>query len=150
MWDCASEQELARDLLEQECFGPGMIVLADRKFLSWQMARDFLATGARILWRASAPSFLGEYADVPGAEPDVVAGCDPLAAEHVVAGHGCGDGGGRPGPVVQEAQPPSVRGRRAGGGYRRRDLSPGRAAHRARPAEDRLGERLARYRPDVG
>jgi hypothetical protein len=50
----ASEQELARDLLEQECFGPGMLVLADRKFLSWQMARDFLATGARILWRASA------------------------------------------------------------------------------------------------
>ena len=31
-----------------------MIVLADRKFLSWAMARDFLATGARILWRASA------------------------------------------------------------------------------------------------
>jgi len=49
-----SEQELARDLLKQECFGPGMIVLADRKFLSWQLARDFLATGAHILWRASA------------------------------------------------------------------------------------------------
>jgi Transposase DDE domain len=49
-----SEQELACDLLEQGCFGPGMIVLADRKFLSWKMARDFLATGARILWRASA------------------------------------------------------------------------------------------------
>jgi hypothetical protein len=50
----ASEQELARDVLEQGCFGPGMIVLADRKFLSWQMARGFLATGAHILWRASA------------------------------------------------------------------------------------------------
>jgi hypothetical protein len=49
-----SEQELARDLLEQGCFGPGTIVLADRKFLSWQMARYFLATGAHILWRASA------------------------------------------------------------------------------------------------
>jgi hypothetical protein len=49
-----SEQELAAGLLEQECFGPGMIVLADRKFLSWQMARGFLATGASILWRASA------------------------------------------------------------------------------------------------
>jgi hypothetical protein len=49
-----SEQELARGLLEQGCFGPGMLVLADRKFLSWQMARDFLAAGARILWRASA------------------------------------------------------------------------------------------------
>src|SRR2546423_669425 len=49
-----SEQALARDLLEQGCFGPGMLVLADRKFLSWALAREFLATGARILWRASA------------------------------------------------------------------------------------------------
>jgi len=31
-----------------------MLVLADRKFLSWSLARDFLATGAHILWRASA------------------------------------------------------------------------------------------------
>ena len=36
------------------CFGPGMLVLADRKFLSWSLARAFLATGAHILWRASA------------------------------------------------------------------------------------------------
>jgi hypothetical protein len=50
----ASEQALAADLLEQECFGPGMLVLADRKFLSWALARAFLATGAHILWRASA------------------------------------------------------------------------------------------------
>jgi hypothetical protein len=50
----ASEQALAGDLLEQECFGPGMLVLADRKFLSWATARAFLATGAHILWRASA------------------------------------------------------------------------------------------------
>jgi hypothetical protein len=50
----ASEQALAADLLEQECFGPGMLVLADRKFLSWAMARAFLATRAHILWRASA------------------------------------------------------------------------------------------------
>ena len=49
-----SEQALARDLLETRCFGPGMLVLADRKFLSWALAREFLATGARILWRASA------------------------------------------------------------------------------------------------
>jgi hypothetical protein len=46
------EQALALDLLE--CFGPGQVVLADRKFLSWSLARDVLATGARILWRASA------------------------------------------------------------------------------------------------
>ena len=49
-----SEQALARDLLETGCFGPGMLVLADRKFLSWSLAREFLATGAHILWRASA------------------------------------------------------------------------------------------------
>jgi hypothetical protein len=50
----ASEQALAADLLESGCFGPGMLVLADRKFLSWALARAFLATGAHILWRASA------------------------------------------------------------------------------------------------
>ena len=50
----SSEQALAAELLEQGCFGPGMLILADRKFLSWQLARDFLATGAHILWRASA------------------------------------------------------------------------------------------------
>jgi len=48
----AGEQTLALDLLE--CFGPGQVVLADRKFLSWSLARDVLATGAHILWRASA------------------------------------------------------------------------------------------------
>jgi hypothetical protein len=47
-----AEQPLALDLLH--CFGPGMLVLADRKFLSWSLARAFLATGAHILWRASA------------------------------------------------------------------------------------------------
>ena len=46
------EQALAMDLLE--CFGPGMLVLADRNFLSWSLARAVLATGAHILWRASA------------------------------------------------------------------------------------------------
>jgi hypothetical protein len=30
-----------------------MLVLADRKFLSWSAARAFLATGAHLLWRAS-------------------------------------------------------------------------------------------------
>jgi len=48
----SAEQPLALDLLH--CFGPGMLVLADRKFLSWSLARAFLATGARILWRASS------------------------------------------------------------------------------------------------
>jgi hypothetical protein len=46
------EQTLAPDLLG--CFGPGMLVLADRQFLSWSLARAVLATGARILWRSSA------------------------------------------------------------------------------------------------
>ena len=43
-----SEQALARDLLDPGCFGPGMLVLADRKFLSWALAREFLATGAHV------------------------------------------------------------------------------------------------------
>jgi Insertion element 4 transposase N-terminal/Transposase DDE domain len=46
------EQTLARDLLA--ALGPGMVVLADRNFLCHTLARDVLATGARILWRASA------------------------------------------------------------------------------------------------
>jgi len=46
------EQTLARDLLA--ALGPDMVVLADRNFLSHTLARDVLATGAHILWRASA------------------------------------------------------------------------------------------------
>jgi len=46
------EQTLARDLLP--AFGPGMLVLADRNFLSHTLARDVLGTGAHVLWRASA------------------------------------------------------------------------------------------------
>jgi hypothetical protein len=47
-----AEPPLAADLLG--CFGPGMVVVADRKFLSWAAARAFLAAGAHLLWRASA------------------------------------------------------------------------------------------------
>jgi hypothetical protein len=46
------EQTLARDLLP--AFGAEMLVLADRNFLCHTLARDVLATGAHILWRASA------------------------------------------------------------------------------------------------
>src|SRR5258708_4720804 len=46
------EQSLSLDLLP--AFGPGMLILADRNFLSWSLARAVLATGAHILWRASA------------------------------------------------------------------------------------------------
>src|SRR6185436_10026113 len=46
------EQTLARDLLA--ALGPDMLVLCDRNFLSHTLARDVLATGAHILWRASA------------------------------------------------------------------------------------------------
>jgi hypothetical protein len=46
------EQTLARDLLPT--FGADMLVLADRNFLCHTLARDVLATGAHILWRASA------------------------------------------------------------------------------------------------
>ena len=46
------EHALMMDLLP--FFGPGMLVLADRDFLSWSLARDVLATGTHMLWRASA------------------------------------------------------------------------------------------------
>jgi hypothetical protein len=46
------EQTLARDLLA--AFTDDMLVLADRNFLSHALARDVLATGAHLLWRASA------------------------------------------------------------------------------------------------
>jgi hypothetical protein len=45
------EQTLARDLLPAFC--AQMLVLADRNFLCHTLARDVLATGAHILWRAS-------------------------------------------------------------------------------------------------
>ncbi len=46
------EQTLARDLLA--AFTNDMLVLADRNFLSHALALDVLATGAHLLWRASA------------------------------------------------------------------------------------------------
>jgi len=46
------EQTLACDLLGS--FTQDMLVLADRNFLSHALARDTLATGAHLLWRASA------------------------------------------------------------------------------------------------
>jgi hypothetical protein len=35
-------------------FGPGMLVMADRQFLSWKLWRDAAATKADLLWRVSA------------------------------------------------------------------------------------------------
>lgn len=46
------EQTMALDLLP--AFTAEMLVLADRQFLSYTLVRDTLATGAHILWRASA------------------------------------------------------------------------------------------------
>jgi hypothetical protein len=46
------ETTLLRDLLA--LLGPGMLTLADRNFLSYALARDVLATGVHVLWRASA------------------------------------------------------------------------------------------------
>jgi len=36
-----------------DSFGPGMLVLADRNFLSWKLWRDAAATKAELLWRVS-------------------------------------------------------------------------------------------------
>lgn len=44
-----AEQTLAGRLLHS--FEPGMLVLADRNFLSWKLWRDAAATGAQLLWR---------------------------------------------------------------------------------------------------
>ena len=46
------EQTLTRDLLVS--LKPGMLLLADRNFLGWQLWRDAAATGAELLWRARA------------------------------------------------------------------------------------------------
>jgi hypothetical protein len=46
------EQSMVEDLLGS--FTPEMLILADRNFLSHKLVRDVLATGAHILWRASA------------------------------------------------------------------------------------------------
>jgi hypothetical protein len=46
------EQTMVADLLG--AFTPEMLVLADRNFLSYTLVRDTLATGAHLLWRASA------------------------------------------------------------------------------------------------
>ena len=46
------EQTMVADLLA--AFTPEMLILADRNFLSHTLVRDTLATGAHILWRASA------------------------------------------------------------------------------------------------
>jgi Insertion element 4 transposase N-terminal/Transposase DDE domain len=46
-----AETTLAARLLGS--LGPGMLVMADRQFLSWRLWRDASATGAHLLWRAS-------------------------------------------------------------------------------------------------
>jgi hypothetical protein len=46
------EQTLAVDLLP--ALGPGMLVLADRGFASWNLCRQVAATGADLCWRMSA------------------------------------------------------------------------------------------------
>ena len=78
-----AEQPLAADLLG--CFGPGMLVLADRKFLSWSAARAFLATGAHILWRASA-SFALRAGESPGRRY-LPCGTEAAPQERRPAGH---------------------------------------------------------------
>jgi hypothetical protein len=57
------EQTLARDLLAE--FTEEMLVLADRNFLCHTLARDVLATGAHLLWRASASFTLTPTAVLP-------------------------------------------------------------------------------------
>jgi thymidylate kinase len=46
------EQILAERLIAR--FAPGMVVLADRNFYSYQAWQQASATGAALLWRVSA------------------------------------------------------------------------------------------------
>jgi hypothetical protein len=46
------EQTLAAKLIAR--FAPGMLVLADRNFYSYQAWQQAVATGAHLLWRVSA------------------------------------------------------------------------------------------------
>ena len=82
----AGEQTLALDLLPS--FGPGMLVLADRNFLSHALARDVLATGAHILWRASASFALRPVTTARGRH--VPGGTEAGPQERRPAGHGAG------------------------------------------------------------
>jgi hypothetical protein len=52
------EQTLAEDLLP--LLGAGMLVVADRNFLSHAGLVQTLATGAHVLWRAKADTDLPE------------------------------------------------------------------------------------------
>lgn len=59
-----SEQELTRGLLPR--LNPGMLVLADRNFLGWDLWCRAAATGADLLWRAKSDielPVLEEFAD---------------------------------------------------------------------------------------
>jgi hypothetical protein len=105
-----SEQALARDLLDQGCFGPGMVVLADRKFLSWALAREFLAIGTRILWRAPASFTLKPVkvlpdGTLPGGTETAPRQGRP-AAETVIGRHKTGMGEGH--PVLRSKDPADV------------------------------------------
>jgi hypothetical protein len=97
------EQRLARDLLP--AFGAGMLVLADRNFLSHTLARDVLATGAHLLWRASASfrltpiAVLAEGSYLAQLHPRRTADGPPITVrviEYTVhtTGAGCDDGDG--------------------------------------------------------
>ena len=77
---------------------PGMLVLADRKFLSWSLARDVPRTGAHILWRASASFTLKPVKVLP--DGTYLAGTEAAPQERRPAGD-------RPGHRVHRAhQPP--------------------------------------------
>jgi Insertion element 4 transposase N-terminal/Transposase DDE domain len=55
-----SEQVLARRVLQR--LGPGMLLLGDRNFPSYQLWRQAAATGAHLLWRVKASTLLPRVA----------------------------------------------------------------------------------------
>ncbi len=105
------KQSLARDLLA--AFGPGMLVLADRNFQSHSLVRDVLATGAHILWRASASfAVLRADPDRGARRRQLPRAVEPGPQERRAADHGAGHRVHRahhnPRPAVAPRDPPST------------------------------------------
>ncbi len=158
-----AETVLAQRLLGS--FGPGMLVMADRQFLSWRLWRDAAATGADLLWRVSDSFTLPVVQRLPDGSylsrlnPPRKKDGDPITvrviehtvttrdehgathSELVLPGHhadrpGCGADRGDPGPVPRTL----ARRNAAGRGQDRCARRPRRAAAFPEPAGGSAGD----------
>ena len=86
MGPCATgETTLAKQLLDK--LGPGMLVLADRNFLSHPLFSAFAATGAQLCWRAKNNAVLPVLERYPDGSfrSEIVASDDKRTRAHVVS-----------------------------------------------------------------